>query len=268
MKKNIFMLGVFFTISVMIFFTSCNKENLKISSSVVPDFLQEIIDAHACLESDYNGNLVIQSYKTLHTQEVVSAKITGQFYGTEDLEDKGSLKIGNSINISANDQNRYDSQVSLSDLYGHTNSITLEDGNSTYFSKDFTLPKMVKVTYPSIHDNFVIEQGANSITWEVDNNNSVGVAIVIEYFPEFPDNQTFVDQGHDKTILNTKILPDNGSYNFEASDFADIPHGAIIAARIIRVGCNNVIDNETGGKYFVYGYSMVDTFGKYMGGLN
>ncbi|MFK7771558.1 MAG: hypothetical protein AB8F94_05430 [Saprospiraceae bacterium] len=268
MNKSNFSLSILFILFSGFLFTNCNKENLKLTVPSIPHFLQSLTDAHACVESNYNGNLIFQSYRTIHSQEITSARITGQFYGTNGLEDKGDLTIGNNITISADDQNRYETNTNLVDLYGNSNSITLADGSSIYFSENFSLPEMVKITYPSIYDDFIIEQGASPITWEVDLNNNIGVAMIIEYLPTFPGNETFVNQGFDKIILNTKVIVDNGSYNLESSDFEDIPDGALITVRIGRVECNSIVDSETGGKYFAFGYSIVDAMGKYMGGLD
>ena len=268
MNKSNFSLSIFLILFSGFLFTNCNKENLKLTVPTIPYFLQALTDAHICtVESNYNGNLIFQSYKTIHTQDIFSARITGQFHGTNGLEYKGDLTIGNNISISPDDQNKYETNTNLTDLYGNSNSITLEDGSSTYFSESFSLPEMVKITYPSIYDNFIIEQGISPITWEADPNNNIGVALIIMYSPTFPGNETFANQGFDKAVSNIKVIADNGSYNLESSDFEDIPEGASITTRIGRVECNSMIDNETGGKYFAFGYSIVDAAGIYMGGL-
>jgi len=266
MKKSILFIAV--ALFSTIIFTNCNKEGLIISEPIVPTFLESILNAHTCIEDDYNGNIVIQSYKTIHTQQIGTAKISGQFYGTDELENKGNFKIGNIISIAANDQNRYESKTSIDDLDGGTKVISLGDTNNTFFSESFTFPKMVKMIYPSIHDDFIIEAESNPITWEVDPNNNIGVAIIIEYLPDYLGNDVFSSQGYDKIVLNTKIIPDNGSYSFESSDFDNIPDGALITARIARIGCDSIEDKVTGGQYLIYVATVVDAVGKYMGGLN
>ncbi len=247
--------------------SSCDKESLLSSNPTFSDFLQIIIDESACLDADINGTLWIQSYRTVHTQNIERADIQGYFNGSQGAEDKGDLIIGNNITITPDDQNRYASTDNLSFLYGATTSIELKDDQSTYFNTDFTLPELVKFTYPTPADDFVIEAQSSIVTWESDIDNSVGVAISLNYSPSFPSNEIFVSQGYDQIVENVKLIDDNGSYQLLASDFEGIPDGAIITVRMVRVGCDTVIDDETGGKYFIYGYSMVDAAGMYMGGL-
>jgi hypothetical protein len=263
--KNSIILSIA-TISFL-FVSSCNKEDLVISNPTIPAFLQTIVNAHACLDSDINGTLIIQSYKTIHTQTIETANISGHFNGSQGREDKGDLNIGSNITITPDNTNNYTSTDNLSFLYGTSTSIELKDDQNSYFNSNFTLPKMVKFTYPTPTDDFIIDNQSKTISWEADANNTAGVAIIINYSPTLPGNETFKSQGYDKTIINTNLKSDDGSYQLSNVDFNGIPDGSFITVRIARVGCDTVIDSETGGKYFLYGYTIVDALGTYMGGI-
>ncbi|HLP93826.1 MAG TPA: hypothetical protein VK168_07295 [Saprospiraceae bacterium] len=221
----------------------CQKENpvQKIGEEILSaerDLLPSEIQILNLLQLPTDGYAAITSYATLSTQPFRGPEIIIRAYGYNKAgikSDFGALTVGtvvaNPISSTNNDYLTVGAP-GAKDLYGTNSAITLDGKNGLPgFLSDFYIPKMMTISSPTFSNNSTITEGT-TITWEADNNNSIGVGIAISFDP-----LDFANQGLNAPngpVLNVIHIDDTGSYSITANDLAGIPANARITVGLGR----------------------------------
>lgn len=140
----------------------------------------------------------------------------------------------------------------IADLFGHTLSLRVEEGDADSL-KSITplvdlgaIPKVLKSNLIQLPQNQLLER---TVSWNIDDTNKNGVFIVVDYSPLI--NQESIAAVHPERCSDYLQIPDGqGSYTFSASDFPCVPANAIASVTLIR-GVAKELVNAAGRDVFL-----------------
>lgn len=156
----------------------------------------------------------------------------------------GTFNIGGyNINSGLSDNLTYDS------LYGKVISYSIKppinEGSSTLTGSLYSPAPIyaTNIPMPSQTPNYIAANSPFTLTWNADANNTNGVNIEADYFPNSFQNWNLAAKGDSIYLENKMMLPDNGSMALPASFFAKFPTGANLW---IYVGRGNAVYVQNG----------------------
>lgn len=94
------------------------------------------------------------------------------------------------------------------------------------------------IPMPNQTPNYIPSGVPFSITWKADGNNTNGINIEADYFPDSFQNWDLAAKGDSAYLQNSIMLPDNGSIELSVSFFAKFPKGANL---LIFIGRGNAV---------------------------
>lgn len=257
MKKILFILSF----AALIF--SCKKvDDITSQSDIMVSQRNSLPDPVRILEvisEPTDGYVFVQSFSTYASQNfrgpevIVGANI---YEKNGNLQDFGALNFGNVAIGAVTDANSYKSigHANASSLYGTSSAVTLAGKNNLPgFNTNFYLPSLISLSSPA-YANEIPMSVQQSVTWNADVQNGLGIGIAIEYDPLAPSNKP-KNYGGDRVtrLIHTE---DDGSYTFSAGDLAGIPIGANFTFSIGRANYQKV-DMSNGYKVGLVGYSVI-----------
>ena len=135
-----------------------------------------------------------------------------------------------------------------------TNSVLPTINDQSTASTTIYIPAAITITNVPPTNVITLTNGQpTTITWNADPNNTIGVIIVAEYYPEFYNNQASYNAGNKQFIRQALNVPDNGSTSIPWSFFGQFPLGGHITLWVGR-GNFDVASNGT-YNYRVGGYT-------------
>jgi hypothetical protein len=124
-----------------------------------------------------------------------------------------------------------------SELFGTTLKYTISKSSSyaqrgsSDVEQEVYIPKLLDVSYSTEE----IGEGT-TISWNTDELNKNGVAVLIEYYAVNQPNMNLAFK-NSKSIKRSFVLPDSqGSYTFKSEDLNIFPRGAVLSTNIVRAG--------------------------------
>lgn len=133
-----------------------------------------------------------------------------------------------------------------------TNSVLPTINEQSTASTTIYIPAAINITNVPPTNVIALTNGApTTITWNADPNNTIGVIIVAEYYPEFFNNKASYNAGNKQFIRQALNVPDNGSTSIPWSFFDQFPVGGHITLWVGRgnfaIASNGTYNYRVGG---------------------
>ena len=255
------------------FLSSCKKE--AISSGLVkttgvatfPNLAEILLNKAEYVKrlSSKDGYIQFSLYNPIGVK-AGTPRVYATFTDSVDRISYGTLSVG-SYNLS------YDRDIKAYDnFFDYKNNDYLQTLFGTYVTfrlkgkngiddeavEELYIPKSLNVSSPLPSANGSVINKNATFVWDADNTNTLGVAILIAFNPQSPENKQFSTlQSFERVIL----AKDKGSYTFDSQDLANIPSGCSLIITLARGNLAEIKGLKTGNNYLIYSTST--TVGTY-----
>lgn len=229
----------FFIITLVFLSFGCKKETTETFSEgefIDPRNLEEVLQTiyNAYLE-DRDGVVLLTNNKMFGDNQSswrISTHVQANLFDRNKRPISGGRLQMNTFEIEPDSFGRYSSrEVELSNLFGSPISMSFENFQDTTL---FNAPKGLFVTSPAMGaSDYKNISSLDSITWNRDTENSLGIFFFVEFRPSAPGNEEF--QSYSRKFYYSHYDGDSGLLQLTPSMFADIPDGGIIKIGIGRL---------------------------------
>ncbi len=247
-------------ICTSIFYLGSCKKEVSINQTVLLNerliATPAAFDIYRDFTQPVDGMIGVQAYSTYMEQDEPNISYQGYIKeNSETLLNVGNHIKMNDISLQSNENNFYSEQIfdvnsSENTGFGETTTAEFQD-----FSSSLYIPKLMRIT-SELGNQINIRPGFQ-INWEADENNNLGIVLMLEFDKTHPENKNW-RLGEGKPIVrNFVYLPqDSGTYVFKDTDFDSFPLGASINVKIGRGGYKIV---DWGAKKInLFGVSHID----------
>lgn len=243
MKTNIAIL------LLLIFFTSCKKNQVYNIENLPENIHSLLYDSTA----EYDGVFTFEESRSIASQESEATilQLSGgykNYDGSVQLPTSAKFFVNNYEVLPLDDwYNHHFDSTQCSTIVGRDFDLSsIDEGDTNSFANFNTtvyFPPAIHMYFPEYIpmgiDSLQMIQGSSiqtnqSITWNADPNNKLGVVIILEYDKNREANTLLKRNGDSTSTANYVVVPDNGSYSLTSELLDDIPNGGVVELTIMR----------------------------------
>jgi PBP1b-binding outer membrane lipoprotein LpoB len=261
---------IILSLSLVLLFVSCAKEDNAIDQSASSQKVTSFEDYLKFVNADTKGQVLIQSISGLESGNNIynmSTTIEGNNEAPLIIS-LDNRKFGNNvISKTSKNSNAIASNTDLSSFFGKKISFELQNKSinaktTSATSKSLNnpsavyIPQLLKSKVSGLVNGKVV--AGTTITWNADSQNINGVILTMEY-KVLTQIEASIVAKFPKDITGGCTKEDTGLYTITASDLSGFPDDSIISFFIGRTGYTIVNDKTTSDDVSVGGITAVRT---------
>lgn len=264
MKKNSQIIAIVLLSFVLSYCTKDSK--VEIDDKTTKNKVAIFKDYFDFMNTETNGSILIQSYKTPLSEESFAA-ISDIDGNRQPLALKVNDRLISFTNYEYSETtNKSSSNIDLDNMasvYGNFFSVELgstqvkakstnNTTSSTNTNNSVYIPQLIKAKFDDLENGKIV--AGSKISWNFDDNNEKGVVILLEYDPYSQLNAEIVSQKPERYIKGITVA-EGKSYVVSADDLNGFVSGAMLTFYLGRAGYSIATDND-GNDYSLAAYTM------------
>lgn len=250
--------------SIAVFAFSCSDDSGVQTEEITENNIASFEDYFEFLNTETNGNVVIQSIETPLSNEafMASSSIVGNQQPLTLKANENTINFTNyQYSESANESYSNITLSNMSSFFGNqftvnivNKQIVAKSSESSEISsiESVYIPNLINAQFSGLNNGKIV--AGSQISWNFDNQNENGVVIGLEYNPLSQLEETVVAQKPDR-LLKGVTLDDTGSYTITAQDLTEFPSNSMLTFYVGRAGYNIATDDD-GNDYSLSGLTV------------